>query len=196
MSEEIVPGIYRIELPLPRNPLKALNAYLVRGEGRHLLVDTGFNRAECREALFASLEALGLELRELDLFITHLHSDHCGLAAELAAAGSGLVYASPGDGAAINLAGAGEEFWLELLRAMARHGCSGELLEDMATGHPGKRFAPCGRIDFTAAREGDVLRYGAYALRVLSVPGHTPEHLALYEPSRRLFFLPVFLPPF
>ena len=43
MIECILPNIYRIEIPLPKNPLKALNSYLIKDPRRNLLVDTGFN---------------------------------------------------------------------------------------------------------------------------------------------------------
>jgi len=36
MTEEIFPDIYRIEVPLPKSPLKALNAYVIRSRERSL----------------------------------------------------------------------------------------------------------------------------------------------------------------
>lgn len=39
--EKIMPNFYRIEVPLPRSPLRVLNAYLVKGQRRNLLIDTG-----------------------------------------------------------------------------------------------------------------------------------------------------------
>lgn len=59
MTEFILPGLYRIPVPLPGNPLKELNAYVLRGEERSVLIDTGFRQQECRKALFAGLEELG-----------------------------------------------------------------------------------------------------------------------------------------
>ena len=49
-------NIYRIEAPLPKNPMKLLNSYLIRGKERSLIIDTGFNRPECREAMTSALE--------------------------------------------------------------------------------------------------------------------------------------------
>ena len=51
--KEVVAGIYQTEILLPRNPLRAINAYLVRGRDRCLLIDTGMN-AHC-ERLLGSL---------------------------------------------------------------------------------------------------------------------------------------------
>lgn len=53
MPQEVAPNLFLLNIPLPENPLKNLNAYLIRGEKgqRSLLVDTGFRRKECRVAL-------------------------------------------------------------------------------------------------------------------------------------------------
>ena len=82
------PDIYRIEVPLPNNPLRYLNSYVVRGRDRFLVIDTGFNRPECREALFTGLDSLRVDLARTDLFLTHLHADHTGLVGDFARAGS------------------------------------------------------------------------------------------------------------
>ena len=49
--EKVADNIYTFPIVLPNNPLKWLNCYVVRSDGRNLLIDTGFNRPECREAL-------------------------------------------------------------------------------------------------------------------------------------------------
>ena len=41
MIDEVYPNLYRIEIPLPRNPLKSLNSYVIKGSSRNLIVDTG-----------------------------------------------------------------------------------------------------------------------------------------------------------
>ena len=41
MTECISEGLYRIPVPLPGNPLRELNSYLLRGRERSLLIDTG-----------------------------------------------------------------------------------------------------------------------------------------------------------
>ncbi|TEB10479.1 hypothetical protein Psfp_04164 [Pelotomaculum sp. FP] len=43
MIEVMFPNFYRLEVPLPKTPLKYLNSYLIKGQGRNLLIDTGLN---------------------------------------------------------------------------------------------------------------------------------------------------------
>lgn len=80
MIEELYPGIFRIGVVLPGNPLRELNSYFIRGEESDLLIDTGFRRPACREALEAGLKELGSDPARRDVLVTHLHSDHSGMA--------------------------------------------------------------------------------------------------------------------
>ena len=51
MIEELLPDLFRIEIPLPNSPLKYLNSYVIRSPERNLVIDTGLNRKECLEAM-------------------------------------------------------------------------------------------------------------------------------------------------
>ena len=83
--EQVKENIYRLGVTLPQNPLRELNSYLIRGGERDLLIDTGFRRPECREALMAGITEAGSSTSRIDVLLTHLHSDHTGLAREAAA---------------------------------------------------------------------------------------------------------------
>ena len=80
----IAGNIYSIYVDIPNNPLRNLNAYLVKGSDRNLLIDTGFNFKICRVWLERGLGELGVSMDSTDIFLTHFHADHSGLAAELA----------------------------------------------------------------------------------------------------------------
>ena len=81
------PDIYRIYVPLPDNPLKYLNCYVLVSDGETLIIDTGFNRPECKQALFDGLDELQVDFAHTKLFLTHLHGDHSGLTEELTVRG-------------------------------------------------------------------------------------------------------------
>ena len=91
MAERLARDLWRLDIPLAGNPLKNLNSYLLTGE-RSLLIDTGFRQPACREALFAGLRELGLRRGEVDVLLTHLHSDHSGLSAEVATGEGRHIY--------------------------------------------------------------------------------------------------------
>ena len=187
MIDELFPDLFRLEVPLPRSPLKTLNAYLIRGRDRHLLIDTGFNRPECHEAMSGALNSLGVAGVDLDFFLTHMHADHSGLAATISGPGA-VFYASEKDGLAINNTTRGPEYWTGFLRRMIPHGMSEEQITQLSELHPAILYCPSHELDFTTVGTGDMLEYGGFSLRVIEVPGHTPGHLALYEPSRKILF--------
>ena len=95
---EILPGLFRLPVPLPRNPLGELNAYLIRGGPgeRSLLIDTGFRTPECRQALREGLAQAGAAEDDFDVLLTHIHTDHTGLSAEVAGP-EGTIYIGEGD---------------------------------------------------------------------------------------------------
>jgi glyoxylase-like metal-dependent hydrolase (beta-lactamase superfamily II) len=181
MIHELPEDIHRIEVPLPRNPLRVINAYVVRGRDRCLMIDTGMNRPESIEAMRAGIKRLALDLDRMDLFITHGHSDHVGLVSELKTGGC-KIFLHPADAAIV----LDPHLWSNLARSAHMHGFPDA---DTAVGkHPGKKYLFDGRPEFTSLREGDTLSVGRYRFRCVETPGHTPGHLCLYEPDARIFF--------
>ena len=77
---EIYKNIYKIPVFLPDSPLKELNSFLIKGKDRHLLIDTGFGVEESKQSLFEGLNELSVDLNDTDVFLTHMHADHTGLA--------------------------------------------------------------------------------------------------------------------
>ncbi len=181
MAEEVYPDIHRIQVPLPGNPLKAINSYVIRGEGRFLLVDTGMNRPECLEVLRAALEALSVDLRRTDFFITHGHSDHIGLVSALKTEAS-HVFLNPREAAHV----LDPDLWAGLAAAARAHGFPDP--ERATYRHPGRKYLFSGRPRFTHRREGDALPIGRYTFHCVATPGHTSGHLCLYEPEARILF--------
>lgn len=199
MAEEITPGIFRIVVPLPGSPLKSINSHLIKGKkgGRHLLVDNGFNHPESREALLAGLAEAGVRPEELDLFITHCHADHLGMTHFLSHDTGGKVYCSAIDAFFINEVAEActpeedakglDGVWGGIYLPMLQHGFSREELELIMRRHPAALFGPGRHIDFTPLADGDLLEYGAYRLRALHMPGHTPGLLTLYAEEQQVY---------
>jgi glyoxylase-like metal-dependent hydrolase (beta-lactamase superfamily II) len=182
MVEEILPGLFRIEIPLPQNPLKSLNSYVVISEKRNLIVDTGFNRKECEDAMMAGLDELGIDLNKTDIFITHLHADHFGLVSKLASENS-AVYFNRFDIEALT---DGEGGWEESLFYVEKHGFPKEKLREALQKHPGYKYASDRIPALSIVKNGDVLTIGDYNFRCVETPGHTHGHTCLYEPDKKV----------
>lgn len=188
MVEEILPELYRIEIPLPRSPLKALNAYLIKGGERSLLIDTGMNRRECLEPMRSCLEELDVDLKRTDFFITHLHADHLGLVKSLMA-DSTTVFFGRTEASIFNSIVREPEKRREALFALLHtNGFPEEELHRALHEHPGFRYSPEGEIDFTGLKEGDIVRAGDYVLTCIETPGHSPGHMCLHEKNKKILF--------
>jgi len=185
MIEHILPNIYRIEIPLPKNPLKALNSYLIKDSQRNLLIDTGFNLEACRVAMDQALLELGIDMDGTDLFITHLHTDHSGLVQYLARPNS-TVWMGKDDA--------------ELFEANMREGLfkqrassllfSSGLLLDGVPNRPQEeavtKYADRTIVPVSAVHEGDIFLRGGYTWQAISTPGHTAGHMCLYEAQHKI----------
>jgi glyoxylase-like metal-dependent hydrolase (beta-lactamase superfamily II) len=74
---EVVPGVYRIPLPLPMDGLRAVNAYAIESDGGLVMIDSGWVLEETRDQLERSLAKIGAGLGDIRKFlITHIHRDH------------------------------------------------------------------------------------------------------------------------
>lgn len=183
MLTKIAGNLYRKVVPLPNNPLRELNAYLITGE-KNLLIDTGFNRPECEQALRSAFDALGIV--QTDLFITHLHSDHCGLVSKFAGKESS-VFAGETDGRLINEA-TEDECWERLDDLFVKYGFPRAEFGRNTDVHPGRKYCNREKIAFHYVAEGDVLEYGGYRLEAIETPGHTPGHMCLYDREKKILF--------
>ncbi len=185
MIEAVFPDLFRIEVPLPGNPLKSVNAYVVRGGSRNLVVDTGMNRPECRDALRAGLEELGIDEQRTDFFITHFHADHLGLATAFAAANA-RVYLNEPEAAYLAARRTPGSFQAELAEHARMEGFPEEAIRQVLEQHPGFKYSPPNYPEFEILHDGDRLCVGDYEFTCIHTPGHTIGHLCLHEPRKRL----------
>lgn len=185
MVTELMENIYRIEVPLPKNPMKLLNSYLIRGTDRNLVIDTGFNRPECREALMLGLQELDVDFDHTDLFLTHLHADHSGLLFSVKTE-KNRAYAEEREARVVNMLHK-DEYWDHIYEEFRKAGLKLPKEEAIAT-HPGVMWRPDSEIDFTWIKDGEILKIGDYHLRCIVTPGHSPGHTCLYDEERQILF--------
>ncbi len=182
--EEILPSLYKIEVPLPGSPLKATNSYVVKGTERSLIIDTGWNREDCMVALVSGLKECGVDLRQADLFITHMHADHSGLVSAIAVEGAS-IYFGRADAEIIRYIT--PEHWDEMIDFAGRCGFPREELERAVGNHPGRRYNPSNSLNLHILKNGDTVSVGDYLFECIETPGHTPGHICLYEPDKKVF---------
>ena len=194
-TEEVLKNIFRIPVPLPGNPLKELNSYLIRDPERSLLIDTGFRLPACREALLAGLEELRVAPGGFDIFLTHLHADHSGLSAEIVGADR-QIRISEADGDMLeNIPSEGEEWsgeWAERWAGNKKRdilaGMPPQIVDEVITINPAILFAPPGGKRHAFVKDGEAIRVGGYDLRCVLTPGHTHGHMCLWDEGSGTMF--------
>jgi glyoxylase-like metal-dependent hydrolase (beta-lactamase superfamily II) len=182
MVTEIRQGIFKIDVPIPRNPLKSLNCYVIQSGGRSLVIDSGFNMPECLSVLLAGLEQLQVELPKTDVVITHMHADHSGLVAELIRRGA-TAYCSREDADTIN---ADMTHWESMRIFTKTGGFPPEIFQRAIEKHPGFKYRVTEKVDFTILDDNDVLTLGDYRFDCVKTPGHTRGHMCLFEKEKKI----------
>lgn len=185
MAEQITKDLWRLNIPLVGNPLKNLNSYLITGD-RNLLIDTGFRQAPCMEGMLRELAEVGADLDRTDIFITHLHSDHTGLAPELIRPG-GRIFIGRTDGLR-RKAFEDERRWRATYDGYVLEGFSPQEMDILWNTNPAKAAVPIPYDDYVYLEDGDILTYGGHTLRCVLTPGHSPGHMCLYEPEAQWLF--------
>jgi glyoxylase-like metal-dependent hydrolase (beta-lactamase superfamily II) len=184
MIEEVFPNIHRIGIPLPKNPLQTVNSYLITGEERFIVIDTGMNREECMREMVSALEELSVDLRKIDFFITHLHADHLGLVGSLATHTS-KVYFNEIE-ASIAIFERSEKHWRDVGSIYRSYGFpEGELRKAMGS-HPAHLYGLTRHVDFCILKEGDTIDIGDYSFKCITTPGHSPGHMCLHESNKNV----------
>ena len=198
---EILPGIYQLQIPIPDNPLGHTNVYLVKGADRHLLIDAGYGNMEALQALNDQLTEIGVDLRDISQIIaTHAHFDHYGLADRLRQLSRAKIALHYLDKDLLTPKHTSmEEFLRQTERWFHINGVpSGEFTTSpTAFGKTGNFPAPT--LPDIDLLNGEEIGIANYTFRVIWTPGHSPGHICLYEPNHKLLFagdhvLPVITP--
>lgn len=180
------PEIYRIEVPLPKNPLRALNSYVIKTEERNLVIDTGFNRKECYDALTEGLKEIGIGIENTDFFITHLHGDHSGLVNKIASKNS-RVYMSSMDYS--YLKGDLENVsWPKIEALYEEEGFPKEIIESLKSSNQAQDFMPEEIFAVESVEDGQIISLSDLEFECILTPGHTPGHMCLYLKSHKILF--------
>jgi glyoxylase-like metal-dependent hydrolase (beta-lactamase superfamily II) len=151
-----------------------------------LIIDTGLNRDECIEAMRSALKELQVDLERTDLFISHLHSDHLGLAATLATEKSRIYFNQiEAESTSLEISNSAK-YWQRWEDMYLAHGFPDDELARAMQRHPGRRHGLRQEVSFSVVEEGDKIDIGDYSFLCIETPGHSPGHICLYEASKKI----------
>ena len=186
----MVPGVYRIPLPLPFDGLRAVNAYAIEADNGLVMVDSGWMLDATKDQLERSLARIGAGLGDIQRFlITHIHRDHYTQAIALRKT-FGMTVAL----------GADEKHSLDALLGKDSRAMSAQanrllaagaqpLIEEMV--RAGMQ-PPQGDMGYEEPDEwitsGQIIDVGTRTLEAIATPGHTRGHVVFADHAAGLLF--------
>jgi glyoxylase-like metal-dependent hydrolase (beta-lactamase superfamily II) len=188
-AEKVLPGVWRLRLPLPWPGVPHGNVWAIAADGGIVLFDTGIGGKGGLRRFDLALSQAGFGLEDVRLLVcTHSHTDHYGLAAPI-------------------VAGAGCELWMhpawEHVRLIADDPAAA--LEQRIEVARQSGVPPAALERYRASREDDddngidaivepdrdllpgvEVETDLGAWQVYETPGHAPSHVVLHQPERKL----------
>ncbi len=187
-AERVLPGIWRLRLPLPWPGVPHGNAWVLAAGDGLVLVDTGLGGKHGLRNFEAALAQVGFAVEDIGLVVcTHAHSDHFGLAAPITERSGAELWIHPAWGHVRLLASDPEAELEQRLEVARQSGVPAAALDSYR--------ADSAETDplFDGIREPDrellpgvevETDHGAW--QVHETPGHAPSHVVLHQPDRRL----------
>ncbi len=188
-AEKVLPGIWRLRLPLPWPGVPHGNVWAVAADGGIVLFDTGIGGKGGLRRFDIALAQAGFGLEDVRLLVcTHSHTDHYGLAAPIVAGAGCELWMHPAWGHVRLMAddpAAALENRIEVARQSGVPPAALERYRAM------RKDDDDNGIDAIAEPDRDLVpgvevETDLGAWQVYETPGHAPSHVVLHQPERKL----------
>ncbi len=186
-GERILPGVWRLRLPLPWPGVPHGNAFAVAAGDGIVLFDTGMASDDGMRQLEIALAQAGWRVEDVQLVVcTHAHSDHYGLAAPILERAGCELWMHPAWGHIRAIAEDPDAAWdrrIEVARQSGVPQKALELYEQRRGSDPG--IAALVEPD-RELLPGVEVETDLGAWQVHETPGHAPSHVVLHQPESGL----------
>lgn len=186
MMEKIADNFYMITLPMPFR-LQHVHVFALIHNSKVALFDTGVNTPETLAKLEHSFASIGRDMRDIDrIYITHFHTDHCGIAGRLKEISGAVIAMSDTDRKRIR---SDQEKGLDInqLRIFYREqGLTEKLIDSLVEllAYFRKATIPF-RVD-TSLSDNEHHTVGDKEFQIIQVPGHTSGQVCFYFPIEKI----------
>jgi glyoxylase-like metal-dependent hydrolase (beta-lactamase superfamily II) len=187
-GERVLPGVFRLRLPLPWPGVPHCNAWAVACEDGFVLFDTGMHEPDSVMHLERALAMCNLRLEQARLVVcTHAHTDHCGQAATVVERAGCEVWMHPDHEHLDRMVEDPDAVFARRLEIARQSGVPEEPLRRYAAERSGRESGIAGPIE----PDRDLVNGVTVASDlgewvVYETPGHSPSHVCLFQPERRL----------
>jgi glyoxylase-like metal-dependent hydrolase (beta-lactamase superfamily II) len=187
-GERVIPGVWRLRLPLPWPGVPHCNAWAVAAGDGIVLFDTGMHAPGSFDHLERALSMCNLRVENVRLVVcTHAHSDHYGQAASVVQRAGCELWMHPRH-EHMTLAAQDPDAALARRIEIARQsGVPEEPLRRYAEQRKGQGYGVAALIEpDRALLPGLSIETDLGPWSVHETPGHAPSHVCLFQADRRL----------
>lgn len=191
---EVINGIHQIKSPLRLPSMEGIagyiNIYVIEGSEGNIMIDSGWDSQESLLALREGLKAERLKLQDIKwVVVTHVHPDHYGLAGKIRQICGAKVAIHRLDAELIDLRYVNfTELVKELEEMLRLNGVPEEELPQLKEASLWAKQFVTPEPPEIMLEDGDKISNGSFEIEVVLTPGHSPGHICLYEPRRKLLF--------
>ena len=200
---ELYPGLFQIQLSNGVKHSNMINIFLFPGNDscRSLMIDTGFRTAQNKKIMDELLVKHRIRYDDLDIFLTHKHHDHTGLANFYADRGARIFMNPEEDRHAYDCLyyNNNPQALEEQVHVLATVGVTEkrtpvlwnrfmELNRMIQQETRDSMFNEIKNYRYVSITEGMDFRYGNYHLKAIHLKGHTFGQMGLVDEEHRLVF--------
>jgi glyoxylase-like metal-dependent hydrolase (beta-lactamase superfamily II) len=187
-GERLLPGVWRLRLPLPWPGVPHGNAWAVAAGDGIVLFDTGYHDGGSLGHLERALAMVDLKLEHVRLLVcTHAHSDHYGQAATIVERTGCELWMHPAHEHMLGSAQDPEAALLRRLEIARASGVPQAALDALAEQRRGSPTGVAGVIEpDRALLPGVEIATDLGVWTVHETPGHAPSHVCLFQAERRM----------
>ncbi|MEI2702714.1 MAG: MBL fold metallo-hydrolase [Baekduia sp.] len=186
-GERVVPGVWRLRLPLPWPGVPHCNAWAVAAGDGVVLFDCGMHEPGSEAHLDRAMEQVNLKVEHVRLLVcTHAHADHYGQAKTVTERSGCELWMHPNHGHMLQTANdpdAALDRRIEVARQSGVPEPALELLEQRR----GQPYGIAGVVE--PAKDllpGVTVSTDLGSWEVYETPGHAPSHVCLFQPEHRI----------
>jgi len=187
-GERVLPGVFRLRLPLPWPGVPHCNAWAVAAGNGVVLFDTGMHEPGSLAHLERALAMCNLSLENVRLIVcTHAHSDHYGQVGSIVAQTGCDLWMHPNHAHMIRMAEDPQGVFLRRLEVARQSGVPEEPLRRFAAERKDRATGISAVVEPSRALvSGVTVESDLGPWIVHETPGHAPSHVCLFQPERRL----------
>lgn len=167
----------------------SVNTYLIKTSDGLLSIDSGWDSPPSIQSVEEQLAEINARISDIkQVIITHCHIDHMGLIVRYKRDHNARYYIHENEIEMIKIRFTGGDNYIPMTdEFLQTHGAPAVELSPPEVQLPVHPDLASTKPD-VLLHGGEEILAGEYKLRVINTPGHTPGHIALYEPDKKLLF--------